>query len=123
MIDFQSLSTEEKRNELIEAIDDAVSYDNKIIAERAVENLMELNISILGNYENLTVGAIEQVLPSKDLLTYEDKYIGGGKKGTASKGMASASRKIPATINDKLRHLFYFRTPSFYSSIMGLFHV
>lgn len=27
------------------------------------------------------------------------------------------------TINDKLRHLFYFRTPSFYSSIMGLFHV
>jgi len=98
------------REELIEAIDDAVNYDNKIIAEKAVENLMELNISILGNYENLSIGAIEQVLPSKDLLTYEDKYIGSGKvkgklgvKYKASKGMASASRIVPAKIDETLK--------------------
>ena len=98
------------REELKEAIDDAINYDNKIVVEKAVENLMELNISILGNYENLSVGAIEQVLPSKDLLTYEDKYIGSGKvkgklgvKYQASKGMASASRIVPAKIDKELK--------------------
>ena len=36
-------------------------------------------------------------MSDNDLLTYEDKYIGGSKKGS-TKGMASASRKIPAEI-------------------------
>ena len=39
---------------------------------------------------------------TRPLLTYEDKYIGGSKKSGPSKGMASASRKIPAEIGTKL---------------------
>ncbi len=101
-----------KKEELISAIDEAVQYDNKIIVEELVENLKEVNISVLGNSENNTLSEIEEVLPSKDFLTYEDKYIGNGKvkgKGSlkqpvkTSKGMLSASRKIPADISEKLK--------------------
>lgn len=99
------------RDELKEAIDNAISYDNRIVVEKVVENLMELNISVLGNYENQQVSAIEQVMPTSKFLTYEDKYIGNGKtkgksgvKFKSSKGMVSASRVVPAKINDELKN-------------------
>ena len=96
---------------LIEGIDEAVQYDSKIIIEEAVENLKEVNIAVLGNYEHQKVSAIEEVLSGNKFLTFADKYIGSGKtkgmkKGpvkTTSKGMASANRKIPADLKKEMQ--------------------
>lgn len=99
----------ETKEELIDAIDDAVRYDKKIIVEKLVKNLVEVNISVVGNYETQSLSAIEKVIPTKDILTYQDKYLGSGKtKGkmklpAKSKGMASATRVIPADISDDLK--------------------
>jgi len=104
------IKTAYNENDVKEAIDDAIRYDNKIIVEKLVENLMEVNISVLGNYENQQVSAIEQVIPTKDFLTYEDKYIGSNKvkgklgaKFKTSKGMVSASRIIPAKLKNGMK--------------------
>lgn len=86
--------------ELKERIEDAINYDTKIVVEEMVKNLTEVNISVVGDYEKQDLSVIEEVMSDNDLLTYEDKYVGGGKKGS-SKGMASASRKIPADITEK----------------------
>lgn len=101
-----------KREELVEAIDDAIQYDKKILVEEVVENLKEVNIAVMGNYEHQKVSEVEEVLSGNKFLTYADKYIGDGKgklkgakvpmKGT-SKGMASANRKLPAELPDKVR--------------------
>ena len=98
----------ENEEKLIEGIDDAIQYDNKIIVEEVVENLKEVNIAIIGNYESQKVSEIEEVLSKNKFLTYSDKYIGSGKgklKGiksnslkTSSKGMATANRKLPAEL-------------------------
>lgn len=96
------ISSADNKKELIKAIRDAIEYDNKIVVEEKVENLVEVNISVLGNYETQKLSEIEEVMTDNDLLTYEDKYIGGSKK-SSTKGMASASRKIPANIDAKLR--------------------
>ena len=102
----------ENREKLKEAIDEAIQYDNKIVVEEVVENLKEVNIAVMGNYEHQKVSVIEEVLSSNKFLTYSDKYIGGGKgklKGgvkapvKASKGMASTSRKLPADLSEKTR--------------------
>jgi D-alanine-D-alanine ligase len=91
-----------------EAIDDAIQYDNKIVVEKAVENLVEVNCSVLGNYSYQETSAIEEVKGTKDFLTYKDKYLGNGKTkgklkgGTKSQGMASAARIIPARIDTKM---------------------
>lgn len=92
------------KEELQKAIEDAINYDNKIVVEEVVENLVEVNISVLGNYEHTELSLIEQVMSNNDLLTYEDKYVGGSKKKGTSKGMASAARKIPADITDKMKN-------------------
>ena len=89
---------------LEKAIAEAINYDVKIVVEKAVENLVEVNCSVLGNYENQTASVLEEVMSTAEFLTYQDKYIGGksGKtKGIGSKGMAGASRIIPARLDDK----------------------
>ena len=102
----------ENETKLVEAIDEAIQYDSKIVVEEVVENLKEVNIAVMGNYEHQKVSVIEEVLSNNKFLTYTDKYIGGGKgkmKGgvktpvKGSKGMASTSRKLPADLSEKTR--------------------
>ena len=89
--------------EVEEAIEEAISYDNKIVVEKAVENLVEVNVSVLGNYESQKVSPLEEVMGLDEILSYSDKYLGGSKtKGSGSKGMASTNRIIPARISEKL---------------------
>jgi D-alanine-D-alanine ligase len=86
------------KEELIERIDDAFGYSKQILVERAIENLREINCSVLGDQECAIASVCEEPMHTDDILSYEDKYLGNSKGGT--KGMASVSRKIPAEITD-----------------------
>jgi len=96
------ISVVKSEEDLDEAVMDAITYDTKVVVEKVVENLVEVNCSVLGNYEYQQTSVIEEVMSTEEFLTYRDKYI-GGSKGSKSKGMASTNRIIPARINDKLK--------------------
>ena len=82
-------------DELVNAIEVALLFDRKVIAEEAFAG-REINISVMGNSgSDLETSVCEEVFPSKDLLSYDDKYKSENSK---SKGMASARRKIPADL-------------------------
>jgi len=83
---------------LDDAIMDAITYDNKIVVEKMVDNLVEVNCSVLGDYEYQQTSVLEEVMSADEFLTYKDKYLGNGKKTGASKGMASTSRIVPARL-------------------------
>ncbi len=89
-------------DEIEEAIMDAITYDTKIVVEKMVENLVEVNCSVLGNYEYQQTSVIEEVMTTEEFLTYKDKYVGGAK-GSKSKGMVSTDRIIPARISEKIK--------------------
>jgi len=82
-----------------DAVEEAIKYDSRILVEEAVSDLIEVNCSVLGSYEYCETSVLERVGVSKDILSYTDKYIGGGK---GSKGMSSAVREIPAKITKEL---------------------
>lgn len=84
-------------NELKEKVADAINYDTKIVVEKLIEDLIEVNCSVIGNYEYQETSAIEEVMSTSEFLTYRDKYVGKGK----TKGMAATNRVIPARINKK----------------------
>ena len=91
------------QKELEDAIDEAIKYDNKIVVEEAISNLVEVNASVLGSYEYMKVSPLEEVMGLDEILSYTDKYLAGGKNKTGgSKGMASTSRIIPARISKDL---------------------
>lgn len=86
------------------AIEDAIKYDEKILVEKVVENLIEVNCSVLGNYELQNASELEEVMGVDEFLSYRDKYLGGAKKGgkTSSKGMVSTNRILPARLDEKM---------------------
>lgn len=86
--------------ELNEAIKEAGQYDNKIVVEKVVTNLREINCSVLGYEKDVKASTLEEVGKSDEILSYQNKYQ-GGKKGP-SKGMASTTRSIPAPLSAEM---------------------
>ncbi|MDD2392416.1 MAG: ATP-grasp domain-containing protein, partial [Bacilli bacterium] len=90
-----------KEEDLEVGIMDAITYDSKIVVEKMVDNLVEVNCSVLGDYKFQQTSVLEEVMSTEEFLTYNDKYLSGtkGKKGSPSKGMASTDRIIPARLS------------------------
>lgn len=89
------------RAALADAIDLACSFADKVLVERAVTQLREINCSVLGDYDECISSVCEEPIMHDDILSFEDKYLGGGKKSGGSKGMTSLSRRLPAEISDE----------------------
>lgn len=96
------------RESLKNAIDIAVHYDRRVLVEKGVEDICEINCSGLGYGGRVEASPCEMPLSWQTFLSFEDKYLSGSGKGkTPSKGgakggMASAKRQIPAPISDEL---------------------
>ena len=96
------ISVAKSRVELSNSIDDAFRYATKVLVEHAITNLREINCAVLGDENEAEASECEEPLHSKDILSYEDKYVSNAKGG-GSKGMASVSRKIPADLSPEKR--------------------
>jgi D-alanine-D-alanine ligase len=112
------------------AIEDAFRYDDKVIVERAVDALREINCSVLGDRHDATPSVLEEPVPSEDeeVLTFQDKYMReddadgtktGGAKDVSSggaEGMASLDRIVPADLSEA-------RTERIQTLAVRLFHL
>lgn len=87
--------------ELDDAITLAVSFSERVLAEHAVTAIREINCSVLGDPDNCEASVCEEPFMNDEILSYEDKYMSGGKNGGVSKGMASLGRKIPAELSEE----------------------
>ena len=89
------------REGLLDAIDNATTFADKVLVERAVTNLREINCSVLGDCDECYASVCEEPFMTDEILSYEDKYTSGGKNKSGSKGMASLSRKVPADLDEE----------------------
>jgi D-alanine-D-alanine ligase len=103
------------RDALDAAIEDAFRYDDKVIVERAVQDLREINCAILGDVHEATPSVLEEPVASDadEVLTFQDKYMredgGDGAKGAGgtkpatsqAEGMAALDRIVPARLSDE----------------------
>ena len=89
-----------EEGKLDEAISLAISFSDKVLIEKAINNLREINCSVLGDADSCEASVCEEPFMNDEILSYEDKYLGNSKSG-ASKGMASLGRKIPAELSDE----------------------
>ena len=90
------------KNELVDAIEFAMEFSDRVMVEKAIQNLKEINCSVMGDMINAEASTCEEPIGSEEILSYTDKYIGGNKtKGAGSKGMATLQRKVPAEISEE----------------------
>lgn len=104
------ISKASDRESLEDALDNAFMYADKVLCEHAIENLREINCSVLGDTDSAKASVCEEPLGSGELLSFDLKYVkNGGGKGVKSaesdnnkRGMANLSRKCPAEIPEEL---------------------
>lgn len=95
--------------EYLACFDEARQYDEKIITEKVVKPMREINCSVVGDSYSCVASVLEEVssVSQDELLSFSDKYLGGGKssKTQGSKGMASTARIVPAPLTDEQTRL------------------
>lgn len=105
------ISVAKKESDIKEAITEAIKYDEKIVVEKMVENLLEVDCAVLGTSSDMECSLIGEMMTSNDFLTFEDKYLGkaGGKKGGAkSEGkIVNSGFKIPAKLDKQIEEDIY----------------
>jgi D-alanine-D-alanine ligase len=104
-------------DELSNALEVAAYYDEKIIVEEAVSNLIEVTVPLMGN-QDIQAALVERPLThSEDFFDFDTKYInGGGKKGSAKAG-AQGYSELPAVLPGKLYEQSVETAKSVYRSI------
>ncbi len=94
------------RDQLIARLDDAQTYSSRLIVEHMVDNLHEVNCSVLGDADEYQTSVCEEPIKSGEILSYTDKYMGGTK---GAKGMQASQKRIPADlpkeVSDRIRFL------------------
>lgn len=88
----------DNREQLVARIDEAEKFSDRIIVERCIEQLQEINCSVLGDAEECRASILEEPIKSGEILSYTDKYMGGSK--TEGRGMAVSEKRIPADLPD-----------------------
>jgi D-alanine-D-alanine ligase len=93
--------------ELRNGLEVAAKYDNAIIVEEAVHNLIEVTLPIIGD-QDLTPAYLEQpLLTAEDFFDFDTKYMSqgskkaGGAKASGKRG-AQGYSNVPAKIPDEL---------------------
>lgn len=84
-------------SQLENSVEVALHYDDKVLVEEGVENLIEVTLPIIGNDE-LQLASVERPLRKTEFFEFKDKYLSGGK----GRGVNSAYSEIPANIGDEL---------------------
>lgn len=108
------------KEDLVFAMNLAFEYDNKLVVEKAIINKREFNCSCLLSEEEILVSEIEEPNTSGVILSFEQKYSGGGKgKMSVTKGiptgMEALSRQLPANITAKLKKRLQVESKKIYS--------
>ena len=77
-------------------IEVALHYDDKVLVEEGVENLMDVTCCIIGNAK-LRASLLQESVFNNDLFNFNDKYISDGGSQT---GKATNNLVIPARLDE-----------------------
>jgi D-alanine-D-alanine ligase len=87
--------------QLMNALEVATHFDDKVIVEQAVSNLVEVTVPIMGNEAPIAAFVEQPLTKPDDFFDFDAKYLHGGKKGGSAKTGSQGSQgysNIPADL-------------------------
>ena len=78
------------RSDMQEGLMEAASFDRRILIQKGVQNVREIEVSVLGNNEPVA-SVPGEVLPSREFYSYQSKYVDG-----------TSELQIPAQLPDEI---------------------
>lgn len=73
------ISRADDKEKLIEALEAAFIFDDGVIVEKYIENRREINCAAYYSAGKIITSECEEAVTPNDILSYDDKYGGGGK--------------------------------------------
>lgn len=70
----------EDEHDFFKKVKNAIKYDKKILVEEKVNDVKEINISVLGNYKGVEVSEIEEINSNDDFYSFKEKYVNNFSK-------------------------------------------
>ena len=104
------ISAAHDREELAEALAVAARFDDKLVVEEKLTDFVEVNCAAYARGGEVIVSETERPLSAGELLTFEDKYVSGGK-------MSGGGREMPAPVGDELNALVRTLTERIYRTM------
>ena len=103
------ISAAHDRGELSSALALAAKFGEKLVVEQLLEDFAEVNCAAYGRGEEVVVSETERPLSSGELLTFDDKYLSGGKAGSG--------RVTPADVGEEMNALIGSLTERIYRAL------
>jgi len=88
--------------ELANALEVAAHYDDQVIVEEEVANLVEVTLPIIGNDHPIPALLEKPLTKPEDFFDFDAKYLQGGKKGGKGTKGAQGYSQIPANLDKDL---------------------
>jgi D-alanine-D-alanine ligase len=92
--------------ELANGLEVAAHYDNRVLIEEEVANLIEVTLPIIGNDHPIPALLEQPLTKSEDFFDFDTKYMLGGKKGKGKGGIGAKGSQgysqIPANLDKDL---------------------
>jgi len=85
------------RSDLQEGLFEAAAYDRRILIQRGIQDVREIEVSVLGN-DDPQASVPGEVLPSREFYSYESKYVDG------TSGLVIPA-PLPAETSERIRAL------------------
>ena len=73
------ISCAHNREELQRSVEEAARYASRILVEKMIEDMQEINCSVLGDADEHQTSVLEEPIKSSEILSYDAKYLGGDK--------------------------------------------
>ena len=70
----------EDEKDFFKKAENTMKYDKKILVEEKVNNVKEINISVLGNYKKVEVSEIEEINSNDNFYSFKEKYVNNFSK-------------------------------------------
>lgn len=97
------ISKVEDEKGVMNALEVAVHYDDKVIVEQGVPNLIEVTLPVMGNEKPIPALLERPLTKPEDFFDFDTKYMQGGKKGEGSaKAGSQGYSQIPADLPKEL---------------------
>ncbi len=91
----------ENESELRNGLEVAAHYDDTVIVEEAVTNLIEVTLPVMGNDQPVAALLEKPLTKSEDFFDFDTKYLGqgkGGKKTSTGKRGSQGYSEVPAKL-------------------------
>lgn len=107
------ISKATSKEEMIEKIEVALFYDDKVLVEICIEDLMDVTCCVIGNNDPIASELQESVFKS-ELFSFDDKYLTGGG---SQLGKSDSGLFIPARLNIELTDMIKTAAMKVYAAL------